>query len=43
VLQPPDDEWVRNALKLLEPSLRFDLQTQTWGWRAGVRAGMPDE
>jgi DNA-binding MarR family transcriptional regulator len=42
VLQPPDPEWIRDAQKLLEPSLRFDLRTQNWGWRAGVRAGMPD-
>jgi DNA-binding MarR family transcriptional regulator len=42
VLQPPDCEWIHDAQELLEPSLRFDLRTQNRGWRAGVRAGMPD-
>ena len=43
VLRPPDAMWAGHALELLQPSTKFELRTQNWGWRAGHRAGMPDE
>jgi DNA-binding MarR family transcriptional regulator len=41
VLGRADRAWIEAAQQVLEPSSRFDLRTQNWGWRAGVRAGMP--
>jgi DNA-binding MarR family transcriptional regulator len=41
VLHRADREWVVAAQTLLQPSVRFDRRTGNFGWRAGVRAGMP--
>jgi len=43
VLRPSDATWAARAQGLLQPSTRFDLRTQNWGWRAGRRVGMRDE
>jgi DNA-binding MarR family transcriptional regulator len=41
VLNRADREWVAAAQTLLLPSVRFDRRIGNFGWRAGVRAGMP--
>ena len=32
-----DPEWIRAAQQLLQPSQKFDLRTQNFGWRASAR------